>query len=121
MTLASARVLVVEDEMLIALDLADLVEGGGGVVMGPAASVKDALKLVEQDAPDAAILDVNLADGEVTPVLDALLARKVPVLLYTGGGATAEILLRKPDIAIIRKPARSGQILSSLTSLLAAG
>jgi DNA-binding NtrC family response regulator len=121
MSLGSARVLVVEDEMLIALDLADIVETGGGRVLGRAASVEEALALVHVDLPDAAILDVNLADGEVTPVLDALLAREVPVLLYTGGGATAEILLRKPDIAIIRKPARAAQILSSLGALLAGG
>ncbi len=57
----------------------------------------------------------------MTPVLDALLAENVPVLLYTGGGATSEILLRKPDIAIVRKPARAAQILSSLTVLLACG
>jgi hypothetical protein len=50
-----------------------------------------------------------------------LLARAVPVLIYTGGGATTEILLRKPDIAIIRKPARAAQILSSLTALLGSG
>ena len=121
MSLGSARVLVVEDEMLIALDLADIVETGGGTVLGPAASVKEALALVQGDLPDAAILDVNLADGEVTPVLDALLAKSVPVLIYTGGGATTEILLRKPDIAIIRKPARATQILSSLNALLAIG
>jgi DNA-binding NtrC family response regulator len=121
MSLRRARVLVVEDEMLIALDLADIVETGGGTVLGPAASVKDALAIVEQEPPDAAILDVNLADGEVTLVLDALLARAVPVLIYTGGGATTEILLRKPDIAIIRKPARAAQILSSLTALLGSG
>jgi DNA-binding response OmpR family regulator len=121
MSLGAARVLVVEDEMLIALDLAEIVETGGGRVMGPAPSVGEALALVAHEAPDAAILDVNLVDGEVTPVLDALLAQAVPVLLYTGGGATSEILLRKPDIAIIRKPARAAQILSSLGALLATG
>ncbi len=63
MTLGSARVLVVEDEMLIALDLADVVETGGGKVVGPAASVKQALALVKEEVPDAAILDVISRTG----------------------------------------------------------
>ena len=121
MSLDSARVLVVEDEMLIALDLADIVETGGGTVLGPAASVREAMRLLQNDAPDAAILDVNLADGEVTPVRDALLAKAVPLLIYPAGGPPTEILLENPDIAIIRKPARAAQIVSSLCSLLARG
>jgi DNA-binding NtrC family response regulator len=111
-------VLIVEDEMLIALDLADIVETSGGVVVGPVASVREALDAAAEGEIDAAILDVNLPDGEVTPVIDELLRQHLPFLIYTGGGATGAMLARKSDLPILRKPARPTQIVTTLSNLL---
>jgi two-component SAPR family response regulator len=80
------RVLVVEDEYLIAADLAEWLEGCGIGVVGPAGSVEDALKLLETEAAriDAGVLDVNVGDQRVYPVAEALAARGVPFVFATG-------------------------------------
>ena len=70
--LAGLRVLIVEDEPFIALDLAFGVEEAGGVPLGPASSVAQALRLIENELPDAAIVDVDLPDGKIGPVLAVL-------------------------------------------------
>lgn len=73
------RLLLVEDEYVLALCLADLLEDLGADVLGPVASVADALDLIDK-APeiDGAILDINLGGEVVFPVADRLLARQVP-------------------------------------------
>jgi CheY-like chemotaxis protein len=78
--------LVVEDEYLIAADLAAWLEDCGIKVVGPAGSVKDALKLVATDGDrlDGGVLDINVRDERVYPVADALASRGVPFIFATG-------------------------------------
>lgn len=89
-------VLVVENEFLIALDLEQLLERHGWRVLGPAASVAEALRLLDGEVPDVALLDITLKDGEtVVPVAEALRARAVPFVLasaYDRANLVAEIL-----------------------------
>ena len=66
--LAGKRILVVEDEMLAALELADILESRDCFVVGPAGTLKDALPLAQADGYDIAILDITLRDGEVFPL-----------------------------------------------------
>src|SRR3990170_2792714 len=75
---AAKRILVVEDEFLIALDIAGALEQGGLVVIGPLASVRDALAALEREQVDGALLDANLGGEPVGRVADALSARRVP-------------------------------------------
>jgi CheY-like chemotaxis protein len=83
--LSGRRLLVVEDEYLIASDLAEWLESEGVQVMGPAPSVDEALGLLNTDAlPDGAVLDVNLGDEQVFPVAEALRAADVPFVLLSG-------------------------------------
>ena len=95
--LAARRVLVVEDEWLIAAEIGRALEGVGAVVLGPAHSVEQALALLRDEAaPDAALLDVNLRGEPVTPVALALAGRGVPFALVTAyaAGDILEPLLR---------------------------
>lgn len=81
------RILIVEDEPLIAMMLEDFLDVLGKELAGTADSVATALPLVQAGGLDAAILDVNLRGGEKSwPVADALAAAGVPFLLATGGG-----------------------------------
>ena len=80
------RILVVEDEPLIAMVIEDYLESLGHDVAGTADSVETALAMVADGRFDVAILDVNLRDGEPSwPVADALAAASKPFLLATGG------------------------------------
>jgi DNA-binding response OmpR family regulator len=83
---APNRILIVEDEPLIAMMLEDFLEMLGKQMAGTADNVADALALVEAGGIDAAILDVNLRGGEKSwPIADALAAKGVPFVLATGG------------------------------------
>jgi CheY-like chemotaxis protein len=82
--LRGMQVLVVEDEPLVSMALADELEEAGASVVGPAASVEGALNLIGTLPIDAAILDVELQQKLVYPVADLLAARGVPFILTTG-------------------------------------
>ncbi|MGB6968829.1 MAG: response regulator [Methyloceanibacter sp.] len=84
--MAVKRILVVEDEVLIALDITGALEQGGFVVVGPLASVRDALQLLERESVDGALLDANLGGETVGRVADALFLRKVPFAFVSGYG-----------------------------------
>ncbi|WP_298260372.1 response regulator [Bradyrhizobium sp.] len=84
-SLHGRRILVVEDEYLLADDLRQTLEKLGVEVVGPVANVAQALKLLQSgDALDGAMLDVNLQGDSVFPVLDLLRERGVPFVLTTG-------------------------------------
>jgi DNA-binding response OmpR family regulator len=84
-TLRGLRVLIVEDEYLLADDLYNTLTDAGAEVLGPIASVRDATAFIASEPSiDAAVLDVNLRGELVYPVADALLARGVPFAFATG-------------------------------------
>lgn len=91
-------VLVVEDEYFIAMDLRDTLTGAGYQVLGPARTATDALELLNNHSPAAAVLDVNLGGQRVTPVAQALTTRSIPYVLasaYTDLDLDNEPLLAK--------------------------
>jgi DNA-binding NtrC family response regulator len=92
---AGLRVLIVEDEFLLAMELESLVAGGGWTPVGPASSVRQALALIDGDLPDIALLDVNLKGERATPVAAALQERGVPYVLITGYG---DAQLSEPEL-----------------------
>jgi DNA-binding NtrC family response regulator len=80
------RILVVEDEFLLAMDLELLLEGRGCIVLGPVPTIDQALALLDHERPELVLLDVNLKGERSTPVAAALIARGVPFVLITGYG-----------------------------------
>lgn len=93
--LSGCRVLVVEDEFLLAMELEDLLAQGGCEVLGPASSVSQALAVLAGEQPDLALLDVNLKGERATPVAAALRERGVPYVLITG---YSEAHLSEPEL-----------------------
>jgi CheY-like chemotaxis protein len=85
--LAGLRILVIEDEPLVALEIEEVLSEVGAVVIGPAASVERALKLVEAGGFDGALLDVNLRGERVDAVADALADKGFPFVFATGHGS----------------------------------
>lgn len=87
--ITGARILIVEDEAMIALLLQDMLEEMGCVVESTAAVIGEALAAAEAEpGPDLAILDVNLAGTETYPVADILRRRGIPYVFSTGYGAS---------------------------------
>ncbi len=87
--LRGRRVLVVEDEPLVAMDLEASLEAAGCEVVGPAPSVARALALIAEAGLDAAVIDANLGGNPVDAVADALVANGVPFAFSTGYGREA--------------------------------
>lgn len=83
--LAARRLLVVEDEYLIATELIKELEEAGAVIFGPVSDVERAMEIVDSDFPlDGAILDINLRGELVYPVAARLVERDVPMVFVTG-------------------------------------
>jgi CheY-like chemotaxis protein len=78
------RVLIVEDEMLVAMDIAGLLQDIGCRIVGPAGTLAAALPLARDEELDAAILDVNLENKGVEPVAAELARRGIPFVFATG-------------------------------------
>src|SRR3954468_10596261 len=78
-----ARVLVAEDDALVALDLMTTLQTGSYVVVGPVSSVAETLTIVDSAPPDAALLDPRFAAGDTAPVAAALRAGGVPFVVLT--------------------------------------
>ncbi len=108
------RVLIVEDEALVALELTEIVTGSNAYAVGPARTNREALALIDLEAIDVAILDLNLADGEATPTAECLIAKGVPVLICTGGVLPRAMRLMWPDLPMLRKPLNPERLVEAL-------
>ena len=102
--LKGARVLIVEDETMAAMMLESVLADLGCTVVGPVESVAKALSLVETQAVDGALLDVNLGGELVYPVADALAARGVPFVFVTGYGIIGIDARRYAGVPVVQKP-----------------
>ena len=97
------RILVVDDEPLIAMMVEEWLSELACETVGPAHSVSRALELIGSGQLDAAILDVSLGSEESYPIADALRARQIPFALATGHSAR-DIENRFNDVPILTKP-----------------
>ena len=117
---AGARILVAEDEFIIAGELELYLRDLGCVVLGPTNSIAATLALLEGARPDAAVLDVRLPDGFVTPVAELLASAGVPFLLVTG---CMDLDLDVPalrDALCLDKPFSAEEVRRALVGLLLA-
>lgn len=104
--LRGRRVLVVEDDYIIASDLAFVLEDRGVEVIGPAPSVEEALKLIAEVELDGAMLDINLGKETSYPIADALTKRDVPFIFVTGYDVIV-VPTAHADVPRLEKPIRA--------------
>ncbi len=114
------RILLVEDEALIALMLEDMVESMGCAVTGMAPRIALGVSMAESGQFDVAILDVNVAGENVEPVADRLSARGVPFIFATGYGE-AGVPLRHRGRPVVAKPFRADQLEAAINRALGRG
>lgn len=115
----NARILIVEDEYLIAQDITEALETAGLTVVGRYAKSAEALDfLAAPDPCDAAVLDASLRGGSSLPVCEALLERGIPFLILTGFGPD-----QLPDamkaMPVLTKPLDPRQLTDAVQALLA--
>jgi len=101
--LKGLKVLVVEDQAPIALQMEDMLVESECEVVGPASRVGQALRLLSDNAVDAAVLDLNIAGELVYPVADALDARGLPYVFATGY-SPSDVADRYSHRPVLQKP-----------------
>jgi CheY-like chemotaxis protein len=101
--LAGKRVLLVEDEMLVAMMMKDMLTDLGFSVVGPYGRISEALPVARANDLEAAVLDINLNGELVYPVAEALVARGVPIVFVTGYGVES-IDQQFSQIPVLQKP-----------------
>lgn len=118
MTGEPLRILVVEDEMMIAFFIEDCLNTLGHTVVGPASRVANALRLLETETFDLALLDINVAGEEIYPVANELKARGIPFVFLSGYGSRG---LRGEWVgsAILAKPFVVGDLDTKLQPFIA--
>ena len=104
------HVMLVEDEALIALEMAMALEDEGLKVVGPYSLVEDALNRIAKRAPDAAILDVNLGGKRSFPIADALAELSVPFAFCTGYAGIQDLPARFQKVPMLRKPVIANEL-----------
>ena len=112
------RILIAEDEAIIAYELAQAVEDAGGEVVGPVASVREALELLSKELVHAAILDVRLVDRDVAPVATVLLEQGKAVVFHTASAVPSELVERFGSPVVLPKPMLSAQVITRLALLI---
>jgi two-component sensor histidine kinase len=119
--LRGRRVLVAEDEPLVALELERALTELGCVVVGPAATLDETLRLANAEGRlDGAVLDVNLGGRAAFPAADLLAGRGVPIVFATGYGDLPGGRVGGGRAALLRKPLARGELEAALGRLIAA-
>src|SRR3546814_16323192 len=114
--LEGRRILMIEDEAIVAMMLEDMLEEIGCNVTDSAASLDKALRLAETTDAEAAILDINLNGAEVYPAAERLAARRIPVIFATGYGRKS-IPPRWQRTPILGKPVAAAELELALHSV----
>lgn len=115
--LAGKRILLAEDDFLIALTAEEALVAVGATVVGPAHSLAEGLALVDREPLDAAVLDVNLNGEDSREVAERLVARGVPFVLATG----YDRLANPYRVPVVTKPYDGARIAAALRRALGEG
>ena len=116
--LSGRRILLVEDEFLIGLEIADALEGAGADVSGPHMTLAAAEQAAREEEADVAILDIDLRGEEVFPAAQQLRERGIPFLFYTGQPEREALRTDFADVTVCIKPCQPAKLVNELSRLL---
>ena len=111
------RVLVAEDNVILSMHLAGLLEDAGATVMGPFPFAEEALGALDAETPDAAMLDFELGEGSSAPIAERLAQEGVPFAFFTSHEA-ADLKPWSDTAPVLAKPADQEGVLSVMSALL---
>jgi CheY-like chemotaxis protein len=107
-------VLIVEDEPIVAMDLAFAVTDSGGEVVGPVGSVDEAFRALSHSDVGAAILDFQLNDHDVTQFAQHLAKAGIPFVFHTANTLPPALAAQWPDLPVLLKPSSTAALMESL-------
>jgi CheY-like chemotaxis protein len=110
-------VLVVEDQLLIAIEVEEILTKAGFDMLATVTSPREGLQFLRERRPDIAVLDVNLGEETSEAIADALADRGIPFVFSTGYGNDA-IPAQHIHVPVVRKPYTAGTLLPRLNALL---
>jgi DNA-binding NtrC family response regulator len=117
--LSGARVLVVEDDVILLLDIETILSEAGAEVVGRCRTITEALAAVQNHRFCAAVMDVRVGRETIVPVARELQKRGTPFLFYTGQVGVENALEEWPKSNIITKPAKAQTVVEAVAKLLA--
>ena len=118
-TLSTAHVLIVEDEALILMDIEDTIKAMGFSKVTGVMSVERALKVVDEDPVDLALIDIHIAGGDSYAVATALRTRGIP-FVFSSGTESADLPQGFATVPFVDKPYSLAALQDALTSALGA-
>jgi DNA-binding response OmpR family regulator len=116
-TLVSRRILVVEDDFLVALTTIDILESIGCEIVGPASRLAAAVQLAQTESLDAAILDINISGEMIWPVAEELQRRDVPFLFLSAYPQLSIVPKIFATIARFEKPLEKARLVNHLDAI----
>jgi CheY-like chemotaxis protein len=115
--LQGKTVLVVEDEFLIAMEIESILIDAGADVLGPCASVAEALGVIEGTRFSAASLDIRLGYETSEPIALALTEKGIPFVFYSGQVLPETMRQKWPDVTVLSKPVSGSRLISCLAEM----
>lgn len=112
--LKGKAILVLEDNVFLALDLSSQIEDMEGRVVGPVSTATEAFQLLATREITAAVIDCDLVDGELPRVIMHLAERAIPVVLHTSSGPPPELIDILPDVPVLLEPVHTKTVVARL-------
>ena len=116
--LQGLRILVADDEIIIALDIEATLSEAGAEVVGPFGTLRQTLEAAAIEPLSAAILDIRLGKVNTGPVAEKLVARRIPFLFYSGQSLPQDMLAYSGAHPVLSKPAGNGAFVRALLDLV---
>ena len=116
--LAGTRVLIVEDDALLLLDLEEVLRAAGAQSVHTCHTIEEAVRCSETEHFDAAVIDVRIGTDSIAPIARQLVSRGTPFVFYTGQPRNDRIMAECLNCQILSKPAQSDVIINTLAGLM---
>jgi len=113
-TLAGVRILIAEDDAIQALDVREILRQADAEIVGPVPTLEQALAMIRAFPVSAALLDVNLRDGDVFPAARALQEHGAGIVFYTGYAAVDSLRRDWPSARVLTKPTPPRRLISTM-------
>ena len=114
--LAGSKILVVEDDAVVAFDIISSLKDAGAQVVGPARTVSEAVELAKAENLNCGVLDVWLREGPVFPAASVLKEKGAGIIFHTGQSEFEELKQDWPQAQIVIKPARPELLMQALVT-----